>query len=74
MNKYEIKFKGKIYYRFGHNLGEALDKFLARCAFGRRIIFDVRLNQYDADTRGETWAEYTTTGDDDPHTLLISRL
>lgn len=74
MNKYEIKFKGQTYYRNGKELGEALDKFLSRCAFGRRIIFDLRLNQYDADTRGENWAEYTTTGDDNPQTLLINKI
>ena len=57
--KYKIEYKGKYYYRNGNNCQEAFEKFANHSVFGQRnLIENYKLNQYDADTRGESWAQY----------------
>jgi hypothetical protein len=59
MNKYKVKYNGKTYFYTGENTAEAAAKLNNRKVFGRYMIVNMRLTMYDADTRGEKWAEYT---------------
>ena len=58
MAKYHITFKGKHYVYNGANCADAMAKFANRKAYGNKVIFSYRLKMYDADTRGDVWAEY----------------
>ena len=59
MNKYKVNYNGKTYFYTGENTGEAAEKFENRKVFGNYLVVNMRLKMYDADTRGEKWAEYT---------------
>lgn len=64
MKTYEVTYKGKTYTYTGNNCEEAAQKLANRKVFGRQLIFDFLLKMFDADTRGEQWAEYITCGHD----------
>jgi len=43
----------------GENAEEAFEKYANRPVFGgNSIFFNTRLKMYDADTRGDEWAQY----------------
>jgi hypothetical protein len=71
MNRYEITYKGKKHIYTGDNCEEAMSKFANRKVFGKNIIFDYRIDLYDADTRGQIEAKYHTIGDDNPQTIYV---
>ena len=75
MNNYEIKINGVSYYNEHFDCEGALRDFLDTWNDSTETtedkIFDVKLRQYDADTRGEVWAEYETVGDDVPQEIMV---
>ena len=64
MRKYTVEYKGRSYGYNGNNTAEVAEKFGNRKAFGRPVIYGLSLKMYDADTRGEQWAEYTCNQDE----------
>ena len=73
MNKYTVKYKGNTYMYNAADCAEAADKFSRRKVFGRKLVGQITLKQYDAGTRGKQWAEYITgSGNDDRYTLSVS--
>ena len=58
INRYEIEYRRKKYVYTGANCGEAMEKFSHRKVFGEALVFDYKIKMYDADTRGEEWAQY----------------
>ena len=56
--KYKLSFNGKEYRYNGKDCEEVISKFANRKVFGNPIVWDYRIKQYDADTRGERWAVY----------------
>ena len=69
MNKYIVKYNGKTYRYTGRDTDEVMGKFQNRKVFGNSIICNVSLKMYDADTRGEQWAQYMADG----ITLMIEK-
>ena len=73
MHKYKIEYRGKTYMYNGADCAEAADKLSRRKVFGRDMVGQITLKQYDAGTRGKQWAEYITgSGNDDRYTLSVS--
>ena len=70
MNKYEVKYNGTKFYYYGEDASDAMDKFANRKVFSHQLIFDYRLMQYDADTRGKEWAQFRTI--EPEHIVLVS--
>jgi len=58
MRKYTVKYNGKTYRYTGENTEDVMVKFVNRKVFGNPLIINYRLKMYDADTRGEQWAQY----------------
>lgn len=57
MNRYKITYNGKTVIRRGENAEDAIDRLCDQ--YGWRS----KLNQYDADTRGQEWAECSVDTD-----------
>lgn len=59
MHKYRVKHNGATYYYWVDRCDDAAAKLGRRKVYGNCRIGDLRLDVYDADTRGKRWAEYT---------------
>ena len=62
MNKYKIELNGKTYKYNAENCDQAMDKLSNRKVFGNNLTCNISLKMYDADTRGENWAQYDVDG------------
>ncbi len=58
--RYVVSHNQKNYTYCADNAIGAAEKFGARKVFGNPAVFGLTLDQYDAETRGEQWAEYHT--------------
>lgn len=58
MKKYTLTYKGKVYRYNGNHTDDIINKFANRKVFGTPQVCNIHLKMYDADTRGEVWAEY----------------
>jgi hypothetical protein len=58
INKYTINYKGKKYFYNAETAVDAFEKFSKRKVFGQDLIWNSSLLMYDAETRGEQWAQY----------------
>ena len=60
MKRYQIKWNGRVAVVRANNCEEAMEKYAYKNLFGKGVtrICNLRLLQYDADTRGEEWIEY----------------
>ena len=70
--KYEIEYKGKKYYHNADNTAEAATKFGNRKVFGRSLVENLRIRQFDAQTRGGQWAVYSAGWADETSEVVIS--
>ena len=71
MKRYTVKYKEKTYMYKGENCEEVMKKFANRRAFGNKVIFSYNLQIYDADTRGDVWAQYYTDTRDEVLVTLV---
>ncbi len=62
--KFLVSYKGKTTPVLAERADSALEKFANREFFGNRRIWDYRISQVDAETRGGEWVEAYTRGDD----------
>ena len=62
MNKYKIELNDKIYKYTAENCDGAMDKLSNRKVFGNNLTCNISLKMYDADTRGDVWAQYDVDG------------
>jgi len=62
MGKYKITLNKKQYFYNGNNCDEAMSKLTNRKVFGNPLVCNVALKMYDAETRGEVWAQYSCDG------------
>ena len=61
MKRYRIKLNGKEIVSRGEDAQNAFDRYANRLVFGGNTILhptEYRLEQIDADTRGEKWASF----------------
>ena len=63
MNKYNIIYKNSYFKYSAENAEAAMEKFAERKVFGENLVWEYRLMQYDAETRGELWAIYKINND-----------
>lgn len=65
LRRYKVAHNGKTYVTRGTNAEHAFRRFANRPVFGQRTIIDsteYRLEQFDADTRGNRWASFIKNG------------
>ena len=73
MNRYKIRER-KPAIRIADNAVDAFESYQAETPFGKPRRWEItaaKLNQYDADTGGEKWAQFVTP---DQKTILVERV
>jgi hypothetical protein len=74
MKRYTVEYKGKRYISRGESAVDAFQRFARRQVFGSDLIPSYELAMYDADTRGDVWAQYRCGYNDMPIKVMVTRV